>query len=125
MNSALRKMKLTAIPQFARNANRFAEIVAILSKYGLAGWLNVLGLGMARGLIRGADGTKLSERTREQRIRLAFCELGPTFIKFGQMLSTRPDVVGPALADELSSLQSQAPAHSASAIRATIEEELG
>src|SRR5436190_13002601 len=116
-------MKLTTLPQFARNANRFAEIVGVLSKYGLAGWINVLGVG--RGLMRSSDGTKLSERTREQRIRMALCELGPTFIKFGQMLSTRPDLVGPALAEELSSLQNQAPADPADAIRTTIEAELG
>src|ERR1051326_9057679 len=118
-------MKLSTIPQFARNANRLGEIVAVLSKYGLADWIDRLGLGVVRGLIRAADGTKLSELTREQRIRMVLSDLGPTFIKFGQMLSTRPDIVGPKLADELSSLQSQAPADPTPAIRASIESELG
>ena len=41
------------------------------------------------------DGERLGTLTQEARIRLALTELGTTFIKLGQMLSTRPDVVGP------------------------------
>jgi ubiquinone biosynthesis protein len=118
-------MKLTSLPQFARNANRLGEIVAVLSKYGLADGIDRLGLGVARGLFKGSDGSRLSEQTREKRIRLVLSELGPTFIKFGQMLSTRPDVVGPALAEELTLLQNCAPADPPDRIRSIIEAELG
>ena len=62
---------------------------------------------------------------REERIRLALEELGPTFIKLGQVLATRPDQVGVELAEELSKLQTAAPADSAASVRETIESELG
>ena len=58
-------------------------------------------------------------------IRLALTELGPTFIKLGQLLSTRPDVVGVQLADELAKLQSNVPADAPEKIRALVAEELG
>ena len=61
---------------------------------------------------------------REARIRLALTELGTTFIKLGQNLSTRADLVGPALAQELSALQSDTPADSPEAVRRTVESEL-
>jgi ubiquinone biosynthesis protein len=67
---------------------------------------------------------RLSEETREARIRLAFTELGTTFIKFGQVLSTRRDVIGPALGDELEKLQSKVPADPFEVTRATLEAEL-
>jgi ubiquinone biosynthesis protein len=56
---------------------------------------------------------------------MALTELGPTFIKLGQVLSTRADLVGPALAQELSELQANTPAEAPPSIRATVESELG
>ena len=82
-------MKITAIPQFARNLNRAQEVVRILSKYGLADWLSQLNIGFGHGLFRGAEGDRLADLTREARVRLALTELGTTFIKLGQVLSTR------------------------------------
>ena len=58
-------------------------------------------------------------------MRLAFTELGTTFIKLGQMLSTRPDLVGPEMARELAHLQTAAPADPPDTVRATIEAEFG
>jgi ubiquinone biosynthesis protein len=118
-------MNLTSLPQLARNANRLREIVTILSKYGLADWVSRLHLGFARGLFKGPEGQRLSELTTERRIRLSLSELGTTFIKFGQMLSTRPDLVGPRLAEELTQLQDNVPADPPQVVRATIEKELG
>lgn len=118
-------MNLTSLPQFARNANRVGEIVAILSKYGLADWIDRLHLGFARGLLKGGDGIRLAELTRETRIRLILSELGTTFVKFGQVLSTRPDLIGPLLARELTKLQDQAPADAPETIKNTIQAELG
>src|SRR5262245_50479173 len=63
--------------------------------------------------------------TREARIRLTLTELGPTFIKLGQLLSTRPDVVGKELADELKQLQSAAPVDPDDTVRKIVETELG
>jgi ubiquinone biosynthesis protein len=63
--------------------------------------------------------------TRETRIRLALEELGPTFIKLGQIMSTRPDLVGAELAEELEKLQTDVPADPPEAVAELIEEELG
>jgi ubiquinone biosynthesis protein len=117
-------MNLTTIPQLARNANRLREIATILGKYGLADWIHRLGLHFAKGLLRGAKREKLAELTQETRIRLVLTELGTTFIKLGQMLSTRSDLIGPQLAAELSQLQDNAPADPPNVVRATIEAEL-
>src|SRR5918992_574498 len=97
-------MKITTIPQVYRNVNRCREILTILSKYGLAGWVSRFDLPL-KGVLKNRDGEALAHLSRETRIRLAIEELGPTFIKLGQILSTRPDQVGMPLARELQKLQ--------------------
>lgn len=118
-------MKITTIPQIYRNVNRGTEILSVLSKYGLAGWISRLNIDFAKGLLKNRDGAALARHTREARIRMALGELGPTFIKLGQLLSTRPDLVGTTLAQELKKLQSEAPADGPSTVRGIIADELG
>jgi len=118
-------MKISSIPHIYRNVNRLTEILSVFSKYGLADWLSRLNLEFAKGLLKSRDGEILAHHTRETRIRMALAELGPTFIKLGQLLSTRPDLVGRALADELRTLQSDAPADPPGRVRETVEKELG
>jgi ubiquinone biosynthesis protein len=60
-----------------------------------------------------------------QRLSKALEELGPTFIKLGQALSTRPDLVGEQVAEDLSDLQDRLPPFPAEQARAIIEAELG
>src|SRR5262249_16566364 len=122
---SLQPMKLTTIPNLARNANRLREVLTILSKYGLADWISRHEYEFAKGLFKARDGAALVEGTTETRIRRALTDLGTAFIKIGQILSTRPDLAGPALAKELSSLQCDAPADTPSTIRAAVEVELG
>ena len=62
-----------------------------------------------------------AETTRGARVRLALEELGPIFVKFGQILSTRRDVVPPDIADELALLQDQVPPFDGAEARAKIE----
>jgi ubiquinone biosynthesis protein len=115
---------ITAIPALGRHAMRVAEIARVLAKYGLADWLGHID---SRSLHRWTDGTeiaRLSDLTHEARIRLALAELGTTFIKFGQVLSTRLDLIGPALADELAELQGNVPADPFPVVQQTIESEL-
>src|SRR5262245_40992367 len=118
-------MKLSTIPQLARHANRLREVVTILSKYGLADWISRHEYEFAKGLFKARDGAVLVDGTTETRIRRALTDLGTTFIKVGQILSTRPDLAGPALAAELSSLQCDAPADPPATVRSTVEAELG
>src|SRR5687767_13061857 len=114
-------LDLTAIPQLARNLSRLVEIARTLAKYGLADWLARLDYGFVRRWTGGTELARLSALSHEARIRLVLTELGTTFIKFGQVLSTRRDVAGPALADELSLLQSNVPADPFPVAKATVE----
>lgn len=118
-------MKLSSIPHAFRNVNRATEIVSVLSKYGLANWLSRLNLDFAKGLIKDREGLAIASQSSEARIRLALTELGPTFIKLGQLLSTRPDIAGWALAEELGKLRRDAPQDPPHVAKRIVEEELG
>src|SRR5947199_1873666 len=111
--------------RFDRNAKRVGEILAILGRYGLADWLSGLNYEWLQGRLVSFEGERLGKLSREARIRLALTELGTTFIKLGQMLSTRPDVVGPELSRELGQLRSNTPPDAPVAVRATIAAEFG
>jgi ubiquinone biosynthesis protein len=118
-------MRLSTIPQLYRHVGRWSEIIAVLSKYGMADWLSQFELEFTRNLFKARDGEVLAQLSREARIRMVLTELGPTFIKLGQILSTRPDLVGTSLANELQLLLVNVPPDPPSTVRATIEGELG
>ncbi|MFO0807189.1 MAG: AarF/ABC1/UbiB kinase family protein [Gemmataceae bacterium] len=104
---------------------RLAEIVRVLARYGLADWLKLVPREEIRNLIAAPQTRALAELTHEARIREAITELGPTFVKLGQILSTRADLIGPDLATELSQLQSATPADAPAIVRRIVCEELG
>jgi ubiquinone biosynthesis protein len=119
------KRAIPSIPQLYRNLRRWTEILAVLSKYGLSDWLSRTQIDFIKDRLRAADGEALSRLSTEARIRMALTELGPTFIKFGQLISTRPDLIGPDLAEELSKLQTQTPHDDFDEIREVIEQDQG
>jgi len=67
----------------------------------------------------------IGERSRGARLRLALEALGPIFVKFGQVLSTRRDLLPEDIADELKRLQDQVPPFPGPEARAVVESELG
>ena len=101
---------------------RFSRIAEILARHGL-GFL-AGSLGLERWLPQNAA-TPADESTNPVRLRLALEELGPAFIKLGQLLSTRSDILPEAYLAELSKLQDAAPPVPAAVIRSLIEQELG
>jgi len=115
---------ITSIPRLARSLGRVVEIARTLTKYGLADALGRLDYRFVKRWTRGTELDRLAHETREVRIRLALTALGTTYIKFGQVLSTRRDLIGPVLAAELTKLQSEIPADSFEVTRATVEKEL-
>jgi ubiquinone biosynthesis protein len=118
-------MKISTIPHLYRNVKRWTEIISVLSKYGLADWISRLNIDLFKNQLRDRQGEALALHTPEKRIRLALTDLGPTFIKLGQLLSTRPDLVGVPLADELQQLRDDVPADPPVTVRKLIETELG
>lgn len=118
-------MKITAIPQLYRNLRRWREIWAVLRRYGLADWLSQHRRVPFQGWFKDHRGTPLAEYTREQRVRMALTDLGPTFIKLGQILAARPDLVGVALSEELKRLRVNVRPDSIETVRQTIARELG
>lgn len=118
-------MKITAIPQLYRNLRRWREILAVLRRYGLADWLSQHHRLPFRGWFKDHRGTPLAEYTREQRVRMALTDLGPTFIKLGQILAARPDLVGVALSEELKGLRVNVRPDSIDTVRQTLSSELG
>lgn len=116
---------LGAIERLERNAARAAEIAGVMVRYGLADWLRRIPASRVQEWLRDAQGKAIPDLTVAERARLALTELGTTFIKFGQTLSTRPDLVGQEMAHELGRLQSGTPADPPGAAQAMVEAELG
>ncbi len=85
------------------NAVRAQQIVRTLARWGFEGVLSEIGT--PRVLLRRFVNKKHLELSTHERIRLACEELGPTFVKFGQLVSSRPDIVPKPLVEELKKLR--------------------
>jgi ubiquinone biosynthesis protein len=111
-----------------RRIRRFQHVVNVLVKQGFAEALTrirVWETGRIERSILRLHPKAVHERSVGERIRLVFEELGPTFIKLGQMLSTRPDLVPPDIIEELKKLQLGVHFIPSDVIRKVIERELG
>ncbi len=106
---------------------RYRHIAAVLERHGLGLATGLLGLDGWIPFNKGALGHARRDQpyTSPEHVRLALEELGPTFIKLGQLLSTRTDLLPPGYLHELARLQDAAPAEDWEPIRAVIREELG
>lgn len=96
-----------------RDLPRLHEIASVLIRYGWGDIVRVLGvshlLERAGRLLRWQTSNEITRLDLPVRIRLALTELGPTFVKLGQILSTRVDVFPPAWIAEFEKLHSQVP----------------
>ena len=105
-----------------RKFKRSRQIIGVLIKYGLDYFIDRSKIGVLSKIRRRPK--NYQELTLPERLRSALEELGPTFIKFGQILSTRPDFLPPAFIKELAKLQDQVPSFGAVQARETVEQEL-
>lgn len=103
--------------------NRFKDIIFILIKYGFGDVITRLDL-QEKFLPLKIRRTSTARYSTWERIRMAVEELGPTFVKLGQLLSLRPDLVPAPLIHELSKLQDAVPAEDFKKIKKQIEESL-
>lgn len=113
-----------------RNTKRAAEVIKVLAKHGFQQFLSDTGIErmIERGqeiLLRSKPEAATPAKPFAVRVREALEELGGTFIKLGQVLSTRPDLVPTDLAEELRSLRSNCPTVPYAEIRKRLEEEFG
>lgn len=102
-------MKITSIKKTIRNTKRFTEIVKVLSKFGFRQIVLDTGLNRLLGHTKNDVEVDTAEHSTtlpaQVRLRMVLEELGPTFIKLGQLLSTRPDLIPPEWAEEFKKLQ--------------------
>jgi ubiquinone biosynthesis protein len=114
-----------------RHLFRLLKIARTLARHGALEPFEAAlsGAGVAPAVIRAArlfSRPLVTVKGRPgERLAAALVQLGPAFIKFGQMLSTRADLIGEQNASDLSTLQDQLAPFPAAAARATIEQELG
>ena len=112
-----------------KNAQRYREVIGVLARFGFASFVAQSGFAPLRKAnldwLYSRDGTvDLSSAPFEVRLRKAMEELGPTFIKIGQILSTRRDLIPDSLADEFAQLQADCPKIPFDRVRAALDEQL-
>ena len=114
-------------PKQKSHFTRYWQIVTVLAKYRLEEVLRYVGLQKLlpfRFLLRGNPFRKMPY-TKPERMRMAIEELGTFFVKLGQILSTRADLLPPAYTKELSKLQSSLKPLPTEVMKKVISDELG
>ncbi|MDY6954943.1 MAG: AarF/ABC1/UbiB kinase family protein, partial [Thermodesulfobacteriota bacterium] len=121
--------KIGVIRRGYRHLNRYRQIVSVLIKYGFDDLIDTLKIEqyfeMGLGMISRKERPPVERFTRAERIRMALEELGPTFVKLGQILATRPDLVSAEFVQEFEKLQDHVPPFAYEEVREIIEKELG
>jgi ubiquinone biosynthesis protein len=121
--------KIGVLGRTYRHLTRYQKVLRVLFKYGFGDLLDTLKveqyLEVGRQLISRKDHVQIDKLTRAERTRLALEELGPTFIKLGQILSTRPDLIPLSYVQELSKLQDHVSPFSYDEVREIIKSETG
>ena len=125
-------MSVWRINRTYRNLQRMQTILNVLLKHGFGQLIRKLGLQQflplgkqASALSQDDTVSPLDPMTIPERLRMVLEELGPTFVKFGQLLSTRPDIVPDYLIQELKHLREDVRPVPFPAIQKVVEESLG
>ncbi len=120
--------KIGGIGRTYRHVQRYRHIITILFRYGFGDVIDKLKieqyLEIGWQMVSRKRREKIESLSRAVRVRLALEDLGPTFIKMGQILSTRPDLLPGEFIQELPKLQDDVPAFSLSEIQEIVVKEL-
>lgn len=106
-----------------RNLPRMKEIISVAAKFGFGEIIRNTKLATFLGKFKKLH--DIDHETAPVRFRLALEELGPTFMKLGQVLSMRPDLVPPSWSEELANLQDSCPVVPWEEVKAELEKEYG
>lgn len=112
-------------PKVLGQLRRYRQIVDVLVKHELGYLIEKLGLSRFRPKLRKRGQPEAPKPSRPRRVRRTLEDLGATFVKLGQLLSTRADLLPPEYITELAKLQDQVPPCPFEQIRAVIETDLG
>ncbi|HAR63864.1 MAG: ubiquinone biosynthesis protein UbiB [Candidatus Margulisiibacteriota bacterium] len=107
-----------------QNVKRYREILFILIKYGFEDIVDKLPVSLVIKKFSGRRLQVIMALSPAQRLRLAIEELGPTFIKFGQVLSVRSDILPEDYLNELEKLQDELPPFKSEDAKLIVEREL-
>jgi len=118
-----------------KDLNRLRQIAIIAGRHGFGAYFDQTRLGellgsreaeeVRRATVGAEPAGPVPDRRTAQRFRKLLVDLGPTFIKLGQILSSRPDILPSHWVEELSELQDAVPAFPMAEVRAQIERGLG
>ncbi len=109
-----------------RDLPRYRQILTSLVRYGYQDVVAALHLeGIVRPIERAALGNDVPPQDRPRRLRLVCEDLGPTFVKLGQLLSTRPDLLPETYTNELAALRNDVRPFSFAQVEAILKEEYG
>ncbi|MBT8350260.1 MAG: AarF/ABC1/UbiB kinase family protein, partial [Deltaproteobacteria bacterium] len=125
----LRIKKIGVIGRTYRNLNRYRQILTVLFRYGYGDLIDRLKIDqyieIGLQMISRKRRERVEKMSRAERIRMALEELGPTYVKLGQILSSRPDLVAPDFIEEFSKLQDKVPPFPYLEAKEIIQSELG
>jgi ubiquinone biosynthesis protein len=110
--------------QAVKNVQRLRQVAGVFAKYGFVDVVNRMNLGKYLPRRLAAFHETQSERSPQERLRLAFEELGPTYVKLGQLLSTRSDLIPEAFIEEFTKLQDNVQALPFEVVKTVVETEL-
>ena len=113
------------IGQAVKNVQRLRQILAVFAKYGFADILVRMNLRNFLSARLTQFAASQAELTTQERLRLAFEELGPTFVKLGQLLSSRSDLLPESYVDEFRKLQDNVQPLTFEVVKEVVEKQLG
>ena len=112
-----------------RDLGRLQEIAGVLIRYGFGDMVRRIGMSAALErtgrMLHWDDPEALAHMAPPERVRCALQDLGPTFVKLGQVMATRVDLLTPEWTTELGKLQNAVPALPFAQVRPQLVEDLG
>ncbi|MDJ0882837.1 MAG: AarF/UbiB family protein [Desulfobacterales bacterium] len=121
--------KIGVIGRTYRHLTRYRQILAVFFRYGFGDLVDLLKIDqyieIGLQMISRNRRERLEKLSRPERVRLALEELGPTYVKLGQVLSTRPDLIPVDFITELTKLQDKVPPFDTKEVERIVSQELG